>query len=243
MQLENRVALVTGAARRVGRAIVTRLADAGCHIALHYHRSDDEAEQTARECRQAGVRVELFRADLADPAAATNLPAQSLDAFGRLDILINNASHFPQQKLEDFTLADWSKTLAINLTAPMLLAHAAREPLRRSRGCVVNLCDVSTSRPWPDHLAYSVSKGGLDTLTKVLARAMAPEVRVVGVAPGVAVWPEHYPQSLRNQLLERVPLQRAGEPEDIAAAVHYLLTAGDYVTGTILPVDGGRHIV
>jgi len=124
-----------------------------------------------------------------------------------------------------------------------VLAHAARDALRQARGRIVNLSDAATARFWPDHVAYIVSKAALDALTGVLARALAPEVNVVGVAPGVAAWPEHYDQATRDRLTARVPLQRAGGPEDIAAAVHFLLTEGDYITGVVLPVDGGRRLV
>ena len=243
MQLAGRVALITGASRRVGAAIARRLAAAGCHVALHYRESPTDANAVAEACRAAGVQAEVFAADLGDAAAAAGLAGRVLERFDRLDVLVNNASVFKPMTLDTFALADWERTLRINLTAPAVLVHAAQTALRAARGCVINLCDVSVARPWPDHLAYMVSKGGLETLTRVLARALAPDVRVVGVAPGVAAWPESYPQELRERLLARVPLQRAGTPEDIAAAVHFVLAEGDYITGAILPIDGGRHVV
>jgi pteridine reductase len=146
-------------------------------------------------------------------------------------------------KLDEFDLEKWDHTLRVNLTAPMLLAHAARDALRTARGRIINLCDVSTARPWPDHIAYMVSKGGLDTLTRVLARAFAPDVNVIGIAPGIAEFPDTYDAATRDRLTARVPLKRPGSPDDIAASVHFVLTAGDYITGAIIPVDGGRHIV
>jgi pteridine reductase len=145
--------------------------------------------------------------------------------------------------LEQFTVADWERTLRINLTAPMVLAHAARDALRQAGGRIINLCDAAIRRPWRGHLAYIVSKGALETLTQVLARAFAPEVNVAGVAPGVAAWPDEYDQATRQQLTARIPLRRPGSPDDIAAAVHFLLRDGDYITGAVLPVDGGRHLV
>jgi len=243
MDLEGRVALVTGAARRVGRAIACRLAQAGCRVAVHYRRSGDQAAATVAECNRYGSVAVPFCADLSDPAAAADLAQKVLARFNRLDILVNNASVFEPMSLDAFDLADWERTLRVNLTAPLVLAHALRGALRHVRGRVVNLCDASTTRPWPDHLAYAVSKGGLETLTKALARALAPEVNVVGIAPGVAVWPEHYDAATRERLLKRVPLRRAGTPEDIAAAVDFVLREGDYITGAILPIDGGRSIV
>ncbi len=242
MDLHNRVVLVTGAARRIGRAIAERLAQAGCNIAVHAHQSRAEAERTAQACRGHGVKAEVLIADLQDPHAVEALVADTCDKLGGLDILINNAAVFEPMRLDDLTLADWDRTLRINLTAPALLAHAAREQLCRSHGRIINICDAATPRAWSDHLAYVVSKGGLETLTRALARALAPEVNVVGVAPGVAAWPEEYDADLRARLTARIPLQRAGSCADIAATVHFLLAEGDYVTGVVWPVDGGRGL-
>jgi NAD(P)-dependent dehydrogenase (short-subunit alcohol dehydrogenase family) len=242
MELEGRVALVTGAARRVGAAIAQRLAAAGCHVAVHYRHSEAEAAATADACRRQGVRAELFRADLADPAAVAALVTDVLARFGRLDVLVNNASVFERMTLADFDLGAWERTLRINLTAPLVLVHAARAALVQAAGRVVNMCDAATGQPWPEHLAYMVSKGALETLTRVLARSLAPQVNVVGIAPGIAAWPADYDADTRQRLVRKVPLQRAGSPDDIAAAVHFFLSAGDYITGAVLPVDGGRHL-
>ncbi len=242
MNLQDRVVLVTGAARRVGRAIALRLAGAGCPIAVHYHHSAQDAARTVDDCRRAGVAAEAFQADLGDADQAAALVARVTQHFGGLDVLINNASLFESMTLDDFSLDDWRRTLDVNLTAPAVLVHAAREQLRQRRGRVVNLLDASLQRAWPDHLAYVVSKGGLETLTRVLARSLAPDVNVVGVAPGVAAWPEDYDEETRDRLTRKIPLQRPGTPEDIAAAVHFVLVDGDYITGTVLAIDGGRHL-
>jgi pteridine reductase len=242
MNLDDRVTLVTGAARRVGRAIAVRLARSGSHIAVHCNRSREAAEETAEHCRSAGIEAEVFAADLDDPAATAELVPAVVARFGRLDVLVNNASVFDPMPVAEFTLGEWERTLRINLTAPMVLIHAARDALRRTRGCVVNLCDAATAQPWSNHIAYMASKAGIEMLTRVLAKALAPDVNVVGVAPGVAAWPEHYDQQTRDRLIAKIPLRRAGAPDDIAGAVHYLVTEGDYVTGTIIPVDGGRHL-
>jgi pteridine reductase len=243
MDLKGRVVLVTGGARRVGRAIALRLAEAGCSIAVHYATSRREAEETVARCREKNVEAEAFIADLAQAPACTRLVGEVLARFGRLDILVNNASTFETMTLDDFDVEKWDHTLRVNLTAPMALVHAARESLRANRGRVINLCDIATQRPWPDHLAYITSKGALETLTRALARALAPEVNVVGIAPGVAAWPDHYDEATRSRLLARVPLRRSGAPEDVAHLVHFLLREGDYITGAILPIDGGRHVV
>lgn len=243
MELTDRVVLVTGGARRVGRAIALRLARSGCHLAVHYRSSAAEAEEVVAGCRDAGREAAAFQVDLDDLSSARALPERVCERFGRLDVLINNASVFETMPIEAFDVADWERTQRVNLTAPMVLVHAARDMLRAARGRVINLCDVATQRPWPDHLAYIVSKGGLDTLTRVLARALAPEVNVVGIAPGVAVWPADYDDALRERLTRRIPLGRPGSEGDIAAAVDFVLRDGDYITGAILPVDGGRHVV
>lgn len=243
MNLAGRVALITGAGRRVGRAIALRLAQSGMHVAVHYATSRDEALQTAIDCRALAVSAEALAADLSDPAAAPRLVQETLTHFGRLDVLVNNASVFERMTMDDFSLQAWQHTLQVNLTAPLQLAHAACPELRRNQGRIVNLCDVAVWRPWPDHLAYITSKGALETLTRVLARALAPQVNVVGVAPGVAAWPDSYDESTRRRLTARIPLRRPGAAEDIAAAVEFVLRSGDYITGAIIPVDGGRHLV
>jgi len=243
MELEGRVILVTGGARRLGRAICLRLAREGAALAVHYHTSAADAARTAADCATAGGAAETFAADLADPAACEGLVADVRAKFGRLDVLVNNASVFERMTLDDFRLDDWERTLRVNLTAPMVLAHAARDALVAARGRIVNLLDAATPCPWPGHLAYMASKGALETLTRALARALAPEVNVVGVAPGVAEWPEDYDAALKQKILARVPLRRAGSPEDIAETVWFLLRHGDYITGTTIPVDGGRGIV
>lgn len=242
MELHNRVALVTGAGRRIGRAIALRLAAGGMRLAVHYHTSASAAAETVAQCRAAGGLAEAFSADLADPVAATGLVRNVLDQFGQLDALVNNASVFERMTVDAFTLEEWERVLRVNLTAPMILVHAAHTALRKARGRVVNLCDIGTQHPWPDYLAYMVSKGGLETLTRVLARALAPEVNVAGVSPGVAAWPESFDAETRARFTALIPLRRAGSAEDIAATVHFLLREGDYITGAVLPVDGGRHV-
>lgn len=243
MNLHDRVVLITGAAKRVGRAIALRLAREGCHIAAHFHTSRGAAEALRAEIRDLGRDCELFPADLNAADTTDALVPAVIARFGRMDVLINNASTFERMSLAAFDRAAWDRDLRVNLTAPMALAHAAAEELKRRGGRIVNLCDAATSRAWPDHLAYVVSKGGLETLTRALARALAPEVNVVGVAPGVAEFPESYDEETRARFIRRIPLGRAGSPEDIASLVAYLLREGDYITGAIIPVDGGRHTV
>lgn len=243
MHLKDRVVLITGAAHRVGKATALRLARQGCRIAVHYRSSPDAAEQVAEQCRELGADGATFAADLSDRDQVAALVPAVLDHYGQIDILINNASIFPVMPIEEFSLEQWDQTLQVNLTAPMMLVDAAKSELIKRKGRIINLCDISTARPWPEHLAYMVSKGGLDTLTRVLAKALAPDVNVCGIAPGAVEWPPDYDEATKTRLTERIPLRRAGSAEDIASAAEFLLRDGDYLTGIIVPVDGGRQIV
>lgn len=240
------VALVSGGAKRVGRAIALELARAGCDVAIHFNRSGDAAREVAGAVESIGRRAATVQGDVADESTWPRIVEETVAALGGLDVLINNASIFPidaDDTLEGFDASQWERIQRINLTAPTALCHFAEPHLRRTgRGCVVNLCDIAADRPWPSHLGYGASKAGLVAVTKALARALAPDVRVNGVAPGIAIFPEEYDDSLRNQLVSHVPLGRAGTPEDIAKLVRYLVVEGDYITGQIIPCDGGRSL-
>lgn len=243
MAEEGRVALITGAAKRIGRAIALELAESGCDIAIHCHTSRDQAEETAEMIRRLDRRATVLTADLADPQAAAALVGQTIEALGELNVLINNASVYERMSLSDFSLPAWNATLALNLTAPMVLAHAAYPHLCADRnGQIVNLLDIAAERPWSDHLSYCVSKAGLSTLTSALAKAMAPDVRVNGVAPGAALFPENEDKAAIKAITRRIPALRLGTVEEIAAAVRFMVCDATYLTGAILNVDGGRSI-
>ncbi|QOJ15090.1 MAG: SDR family oxidoreductase [Planctomycetia bacterium] len=242
MQLRGSTALITGASRRIGRAIAERLADAGCNVALHCRHADEHAHACRDACAARGVRAVTLEASLLDPDAVAALPGLVVAEFGRLDILINNAATFEPMSLADFSLDRWQRDLAVNLTAPMILAHASAAALRSAGGRVINLCDAAAERPFPGYLSYCTSKAALESLTRSLALALAPEVCVVGVAPGVALWPDPMDSATKERLLSRIPLGRSGEPSDIAELIHFLLERGDYITGQILRVDGGRAL-
>lgn len=238
-----RVALVTGAARRVGRAIAVGLAEAGCDVAIHYHRSESDARETARLVEGLGRRAALLCADLCEPGAATGLPGAAAERLGRLDILVNNASTFEQRAFESLDAAAWRRAFEINTIAPALLAQAAAPHLRRGgRGRIINLLDIAAERPWRRHAAYSASKAALANATLGMAKALAPDICVNGVAPGVAEFPDDMDEGTRDRIVERVPARRCGRPEDIAAAVVFLARDASYVTGTILTVDGGLSL-
>lgn len=243
MTAERGVALVTGAARRVGRAIAHQLAGAGYDVAVHYHRSPDDADQTVQMVRALGRRADSFRADFSESAAAGQLVAQVRSRYGRLDALVNNAAIFEPDPAGDFDPAHWTRVLQINAIAPAQLIAAAADALAASgTGAVVNLCDIAADRPWKRFAAYCASKAALVNLTRAFARRLAPDVRVNGVSPGIAEFPDDFDDETRKRLVARVPLGRAGTPDDIAAAVRFLLTDGAYVTGQIIVVDGGRSI-
>lgn len=242
-----RVALVTGGARRVGKAICLELARAGCDVAVHYRESRDPARDLVAAIRDLGFNAVAVEGDLTRAENAESIVRATVDQLGGLDVLINNASSFNadgSDNLAGFDADRWRRMFEVNVFAPAALAHAAHPHLRsKGTGCVVNLVDISAERPWPDHLAYCASKAALVNLTRSLARAMAPEVRVNAVAPGIAVFPESYSPAQRDRLVKKAPLQREGSPQDIAAAVRFLVRDAPYVSGQVIPVDGGRSIV
>ena len=247
MQLAGTVALVTGGAKRVGRAIALELARAGCNVAVHYRRSRVEAEGVASLITDMGRATTLIPAELSDPSSWATIIERTVDGLGRLDVLVNNASEFLTETpdtIEQFNASTWERMLRVNLVAPVALCHYARRHLEaHGGGKVVNLCDVSADRPWPDHLAYCASKAGLVAMTRGLARALAPSIQVNGIAPGIAVFPDAYSADLRERLTRRVPLGREGTPEEVARLVRFLVETGDYITGQVIPIDGGRSLL
>ncbi len=226
---------------RIGEAIVRELHGAGMRVWIHYHRSREAALALARELeeRRPGSSATVA-GDLADPRVPERIIA-TLAGEG-LDLLVNNASLFRPAPLEAIDLAEWEAVMGVNLRAPLMLARAAAPLLRQRGGCIVNLTDVHADRPLKDYPLYSTSKAALEMLTRALARELAPEVRVNAVAPGAILWPPEMPEALRRTILGRIPLQRAGDPADIAQAVRYLAGA-PYVTGQVLRVDGGRSLM
>jgi pteridine reductase len=238
-----RVALVTGAARRVGRAIVQRLAAAVFDIAFTYSQSETEALELLRTLRESGRRAEAIRADLRRPEEAIHALSAAFDRhFNRLDVLVNNASIYEPSSLATVTTEQMRNLWSIHVEAPLLLCRRFEMALRDSRGHVINMVDLLAEKPRPDYLAYCASKAALASLTLGLARELAPQVTVNGIAPGVVDWPDDYPEDERRQYLARVPLARAGTPQDVAELVHFLCTTGNYITGQILRLDGGRSI-
>jgi pteridine reductase len=228
-----KLALITGGAKRVGRAISEQLARDGFEVAFTYHSSRDEAETLAKS-----LGAQAINANLTDPTVAVKTIADALGSrVDQLAVLVNSASiYLPgDEKLREM--------MAIHVESPLLLCRRFEKALRANHGCVINMVDLLAERPWPAYAAYCASKAALWNLTLSLARDLAPEARVNGVAPGVVDWPADFPESKRQAYLERVPLRRAGTPNDVAALVSFLTGAGSYITGQIIRLDGGKSIL
>lgn len=239
-----KIALITGAARRIGAEIARVLHAEGINIAMHCHRSVDQARLLGDELN--GVRPDSACVVTQDLDAIEGMPAMIetvSQRWGGLDILVNNASVFYPTPFETTSEAQWDQFLGVNLKAPFFLIQAAAPCLRQRRGSIINIVDLYAERPWPNHAAYCISKAGLVAATKSLAQALAPSVRVNGIAPGAILWPE--PDSApeqRSAILSRIPLEKKGHPIDIARAVLFLIDGAPYMTGQILTIDGGRSL-
>lgn len=242
MELRGRVALVTGAGRRLGRAMAAALARRGMTVAIHYHASADGARELQDEINHEGGQAGCFSADLTDAEAARGLPQQVVATLGRLDVLINSAAIMQRLRFEETTPEQWDAILDLNLRSVFFCTQGAAPALRAARGKVVNLADLSGIQPWPGFAAHSISKAGVIMLTKVMARSLAPEVTVNAIAPGAVLVPDDYDAGERERLARSTPLRRLGNPSDAVAALLYLLEGGDFVTGEVLVVDGGRHL-
>lgn len=238
--LAGQVALVTGAAKRIGRSIALRLAADGADVAVNCDISKAEAESVVREIQSAGRRAVAIQADVSNQAEVQKLFAAVEKEFSRLDILVNNAGMFFEAKFEDLTEQQWDRIMNTNLKSQFLCAQAAAPMMKRQgRGRIINLSSLGGLLPWPLYTHYCVSKAGCIMLTRCLARALGPEILVNSVAPGTIQFPGEAPD---EEYIRRVPLHRTGSGDDIAGAVAYLATA-DFVTGHILVVDGGRSLV
>jgi pteridine reductase len=241
--LDGKVALVTGGAVRVGRAIALALAAAGADVAIGYRTSAAAARRTVAEVERRGVRAVALRADLADAAAARRLVVTTASRLGRLDVLVNNAAVFLRTPIESTTPAQFDRILAVNLRGAFFCAQAAVRAMGRRGGRIINIADVGAVRPWPSYIPYGLSKAGVLMLTRALAAALAPRIQVNAVGPGVVLLPEGFPAETGRRLASRIPMGRHGAPEDVAAAVQFFATCPDYITGQILFVDGGATAV
>jgi pteridine reductase len=242
--LEGKVALVTGAARRIGAVIARRLHGAGAKVVLHYRGAESEAAALEKEfnAARAGSAAKV-KADLLAPIAPRALVMEACDRFGRLDVLVNNASTFYPTAVGAIETTHWEELMGSNLRAPLFLSQQAAPELKKNAGAIVNIVDIHAERPLQGYLVYSVAKAGLAALTRSLAVELAPEVRVNGVAPGAIAWPEdgQFEPQERERIVATTPLARLGAPEEIARAVHFLASA-PFITGQVLAVDGGRSV-
>ena len=244
MPLQNKCALVTGAARRIGATIASRLHEEGATVAIHYRGSAQAATGLRDELNSRRENsAEIFQADLNDDRQLDSLVQNVLQWSGRIDVLVNNASSFYPTPMGTVTSKQWNDLVGSNLKAPLFLSQAAMPALKSAGGCIINIVDIHAQRPLRDHVVYGAAKAGLAMLTRSLAKDLAPEIRVNGVAPGAILWPEDEMTSeTKAKILGQVPLGRQGLPADIADAVIFLARDAHYVTGQIISVDGGRSL-
>ncbi|MGB2895568.1 MAG: SDR family oxidoreductase [Anaerolineales bacterium] len=243
MELPGKIALVTGGAHRVGREISIALAHAGCHLAIHYHNSEKAAKATAAEAHALGVNAAIFRADLTKLDQVESLFQFIDNNFGPLDFLVNSAAIMKKVSFQNSDEATWRNTIDLNLKAPFFCIQKAAERMKiTGKGAIINISDIAGLRPWRDYPIHSVSKAGLEMLTKVAARTYAPEVRVNAVAPGPVLKPDEMPDTRWQEIGGALPLQRCGGASDVARAVIFLLE-NDFITGETLVVDGGNQLI
>jgi pteridine reductase len=241
VELRGRVALVTGAGKRVGRALAVGLGAQGMKVAVHYHASASGVQETARMIREAGGTPSVVSADLTNGDAPDALVSNVVGELGALDVLINSSAVMERTPLGGVTAAQWDAMMALNLRAPFLLAQAAAPHLTRAHGAIVNIADLAAFETWPAYIPHGISKAGIVYMTRALARTLAPNVRVNGIAPGAVLLPDGWSEEDASKLRESTPLARLGSPDDVVGAMLFLLRA-DYVTGETLIVDGGRHV-
>jgi len=242
MDLDGKVAIVTGAGVRIGRAIALALAERGAELVIHYRESKRDAHAVLAEIKHLGGKPVAVQGDLANPADIARLVETALRAFNRIEILVNSAAIFFRTPFLSLTESDWDRVMAVNLKAPFLLSRAVGEIMfRQGHGKIINLADIAATKVWADYIPYSISKAGIVALTIGLAKALAPAVQVNAVAPGTVLLPDSSSPEEHDSALRRVPLKRLGAPEDVVRAVLYLLDS-DFVTGEVLTVDGGQRL-
>ena len=244
--MDQKVVLITGGARRVGAAMCRMLHASGASIMLHYRSSGAEARALQAELNAVRAdSVALVQADLLNLALLPSVVTETVNRFGQLDVLVNNASSFFPTPIGEVSEQAWDDLVGTNLKTPLFLSQAAAVHLKRAHGCIVNIVDIHADRPTRSYAVYSAAKGGLMALTRALACDLAPEVRVNGISPGVILWPEDERWSdelARQRIIHTTLLKRVGEPDDIARTARFLIFDAPYITGQVIPVDGGRSI-
>ena len=244
--LQNKIVLITGGAKRVGASICRLLHANGANLMIHYRSSVNEARALQAELNlQRPNSVAIIQGDLLNLSVLPSLVQETIKHFGKLDVLINNASSYYPTEIGDIQEEQWQDLMGSNLKAPLFLSQAAAVELRKQQGCIINITDMHVERPKKGYIVYSVAKAGLVTLTKSLAHELSPEVRVNAVAPGPVMWPEDNPQFdelYRQRVISQTLLKRIGEPNDIAKAVKFLIQDAPFITGQVIAVDGGRSL-
>lgn len=243
--LTGKVALITGGARRIGATIGHAFHAQGMQLVIHYRGSSADAHALQSELNEVRKdSVVLVRGDLLDLAKLTNLVQETVQTLGRLDVLVNNASRFFPTPIGHVTETQWEELVDTNLKSPFFLSQAAAPALRENRGCIINICDIYAERPLASHAVYCATKAGLVSLTRCMARDLAPEVRVNGISPGAIMWPEHDGDRVAQQrIISRTPLKTMGDPKNIAQTALYLVRDAEFVSGQVIAVDGGRSVV
>jgi pteridine reductase len=241
MNLSGRVALVTGAGRRVGQAIAIALGGRGMRVAVHYHGSAEGADETVAKIVASRGEALTFKADLSRTDAARPLVDKVVAAFGSLDVLVNSAAVMVRTPFGEVTAEQWDSMMALNIRAPFFLTQVAAPHLRKASGAVVNIADLAAFETWPAYVPHGISKSGVVHMTRALARVLAPDVRVNGIAPGTVLLPDDWSTQADERLRQTTPLGRTGSPADVSATVIFLLES-DYITGETIIVDGGRHV-
>ena len=244
--LQNKIVLITGGAKRVGASICRLLHASGANLMIHYKSSVNEARALQAELNlKRPHSVAIIQGDLLNLSILPSLIQETISHFGKLDVLINNASSYYPTEIGDIQEEQWQDLMGSNLKAPLFLSQAAAVELRKQQGCIINITDMHVERPKKGYIVYSVAKAGLVTLTKSLAHELSPEVRVNAVAPGPVMWPEDNPQFdelYRQRVISQTLLKRIGEPNDIAKAVKFLIQDAPFITGQVIAVDGGRSL-
>jgi len=243
MKIKNKICLVTGSASRIGKVIALTLANKGAKLAIHYHSQIDKAKETARQINKMGQECIVLKSDISQKADWLKMRDNILDKWGRIDVLVNNASIFYQTPFLDISENQWNQFMNINLKGTFYGCQIMGEIMIKNKtGKIINISDVSADSVWHKYIPYCISKAGIIALTKGLAKAFAPFVTVNAVSPGTVMLAEKYDEEEENYLIERTPLKRIGDPQDIANSVAFLIEGSDFITGAVIPVDGGRSL-
>jgi len=244
MTSPEKTALITGAAQRIGAATARKLHQLGFNIVIHYRSSEAAANKVAEQLNQLREHSAVcLQADLTSVSEVQRLAIEAEKIWGRIDVLVNNASSFYPTPIDQATEAHWSAIIDSNLKGPFFLSQALSTPLKDKQGCIVNIVDIHSEKPMRKHAIYSIAKAGVAMMTKTLARELAPDIRVNGVSPGAIMWPEQETsEQTKKSILNRVPMQRIGDSSDIARTVAFLVCSAPYITGQIIAVDGGRSL-